>query len=1373
MTGVDMVGPGSFENVLEDNIIGRPSGADFLDTNSVGVAIEGGASNNEIIAGTNTAGLVTGGGNMISGNRLSGVVISGPDTARNLITSNFIGVDETGMNGDGNVGEGVRIEDGAHDNTVGELGLAPNVISANGDDGVFIFGSGTIRNQVINNQIGADVSGNKRAGDQSDGVAIEIGASDNVIANNTITSNSDDGVLIRDTGTSGNQVVNNSIGSLGDEFSSLDNNTGVHITAGASDNIVGYATTTGDANTIVGNVESGVAIDGAGTVGNTVVGNHISNNFDGVEIADFAAENMVYGNDVENSLADGVHVCTGASMNTIGGTLAGMVYSNEIKNNASHGVQIDSGASENMIGGTATGGGNLIARNEGDGIEIQGSGTTANVVQGNTITGLDQFGDFIHFENGVTIDSGASENTIGNENAGNIITLFDGDGVQVDGDTSVRNSIQANNIFNNQELGIDLGGDGVTPNAPGGPHVGPNNLQNYPVITNVTPGSVQFTLDSGANNIYTVDFYANAAPDKSNHGQGRTWLGSMTSASVNFPYTFTYSPVPGEPFISATATDFVGNTSEFSLTVGPEGVQALNGHLFVNVDPGQSFRLARDPVFPQFLDLGMDKTTVSIDPSAFAQIAVFGSAGSEIDIEDVPAGLPLSVTTSGQEMVNISPGARNLANIQSPVTIKGDGGGLTLNIYDASDPLADVYALGNSSFSDQLSAGILFGGVNNVNLIGSSLADTYNVLNTPGSASTAIYSNGGGDTINVEATAGPLTVYLPAVGNPEVNVSPTAQHLDTIAGNLNLVGQGFGTLVLDDQASTVARNYVLSSDGLAGGNSAQVGFSDLAKVSLHGTAFSDTVTVQSLPAAGVMLDGGGGSNTLIGPDVSNTWLLAQPNGVEGTLHNSLLFNSFSALIGGQGADRFVVPDGAFIPEFISGGDGANGGGSNTLDLSAWTKALTEHVMSSPFGGTVPGVVRAFALCQNVIGGQGDDRFLFDQGFGLTTVDGGPGNNTLDFSPYFASPLPAFGFSILGHDSGLVAGVIESFSNIQNLIGTQANDRFAFRGAAYLDGTIDGGGGSNAVFYTQATSNVTVNLRSGAASGVNLQGGSIPQPRGIRNVLSFVGSQSAPSTLIAPDTINTWTINGANSGNLGAYGFSSFGQLVGGAAADTFVFGQGGSITGTVDGGGGTNTLDYSKYTGNVTVELPLNRASLIEQGAAGGIANIVDVTGSIGNDLVVGDGNANVLIGGSGRNVLVGGAGSDTLDSSRSAGDNILIGGRTDFDTWPSALDAIFAEWTRTDLSFRDRYSDLNTGTNGTGASALNVVSGQLILLTPATNPGGTNGTVHADTSPDTLTGSNQIDPATGRRVHNWFFYDADDIVIGFLSSSDHNTKVR
>jgi hypothetical protein len=122
-----------------------------------------------------------------------------------------------------------------------------------------------------------------------------------------------------------------------------------------------------------------------------------------------------------------------------------------------------------------------------------------------------------------------------------------------------------------------------------------------------------------------------------------------------------------------------------------------------------------------------------------------------------------------------------------------------------------------------------------------------------------------------------------------------------------------------------------------------------------------------------------------------------------------------------------------------------------------------------------------------------------------------------------------------------------------------------------------------------------------------------------------------------------------------------------------------------------------------------------------------------------------------------------------------LIGGSTDWDTNIQALAAVMAEWTRTDLnprsSFQTRVADLQDG-SGT-AKPLNVVGGQLIVLTAATNPKSTNVTVHADKDADTLIGTILVDPTTGKRTHNWFFDDAaDPALVNFLSSSDRKQHV-
>jgi LPXTG-motif cell wall-anchored protein len=120
-------------------------------------------------------------------------------------------------------------------------------------------------------------------------------------------------------------------------------------------------------------------------------------------------------------------------------------------------------------------------------------------------------------------------------------------------------------------LGIDLGNDGVTANAPAGTvRVGANTLLNYPVLTKFTHGSaiIEGTYAGPASQTFTLDFYTNDAADPSGNGQGKTWIGSgqvTTDAAGQATFKFTFNVnVPEGQVISATATDSAGNTSEFS-----------------------------------------------------------------------------------------------------------------------------------------------------------------------------------------------------------------------------------------------------------------------------------------------------------------------------------------------------------------------------------------------------------------------------------------------------------------------------------------------------------------------------------------------------------------------------------------------------------------------------------------------------------------------------------------------------------------------------------------------------------------------------------------------------------------------------------------
>ena len=89
---------------------------------------------------------------------------------------------------------------------------------------------------------------------------------------------------------------------------------------------------------------------------------------------------------------------------------------------------------------------------------------------------------------GVVLDANATNNIVmRNTIAFNAAdAAVRGAGIEVIDGGSVGNVIDANSIFSNTGLGIDLGNDAVTLNTTDGPHVGPNDLQNFPVLTSVT-----------------------------------------------------------------------------------------------------------------------------------------------------------------------------------------------------------------------------------------------------------------------------------------------------------------------------------------------------------------------------------------------------------------------------------------------------------------------------------------------------------------------------------------------------------------------------------------------------------------------------------------------------------------------------------------------------------------------------------------------------------------------------------------------------------------------------------------------------------------------------------------------------------------------
>src|ERR1043166_7582959 len=129
-------------------------------------------------------------------------------------------------------------------------------------------------------------------------------------------------------------------------------------------------------------------------------------------------------------------------------------------------------------------------------------------------------------------------------------------------------AIFSNVFYSNSLIDIDIAGDGPSANDFGDQDIGPNEFQNFPIIVSVTRTAGETVVSGGLNSApataFTLQFFANGPAS----APGQRLLGTRTGVTTNnagdASFQFTFPVVTtAEEFITATATDPNGNTSEF------------------------------------------------------------------------------------------------------------------------------------------------------------------------------------------------------------------------------------------------------------------------------------------------------------------------------------------------------------------------------------------------------------------------------------------------------------------------------------------------------------------------------------------------------------------------------------------------------------------------------------------------------------------------------------------------------------------------------------------------------------------------------------------------------------------------------------------
>jgi len=175
---------------------------------------------------------------------------------------------------------------------------------------------------------------------------------------------------------------------------------------------------------------------------------------------------------------------------------------------------------------------------------------------------------------------------------GNRIAFNGGDGIAVIESNLERTQrgyagISRNSIYSNAGLGINLAPgwplDAVTPNDNLDTDSGPNELQNFPELAlNQTRDGIGITLRSKPNTHYRFEVFSSPGCDPSGYGEGKTylqpesWFGTPydlegTTDGKGELYVSASLTIPIDQVLTATATDPLGNTSEFSQCAGEAG----------------------------------------------------------------------------------------------------------------------------------------------------------------------------------------------------------------------------------------------------------------------------------------------------------------------------------------------------------------------------------------------------------------------------------------------------------------------------------------------------------------------------------------------------------------------------------------------------------------------------------------------------------------------------------------------------------------------------------------------------------------------------------------------------------------------------------
>jgi hypothetical protein len=778
--------------------------------------------------------------------------------------------------------------------------------------------------------------------------------------------------------------------------------------------------------------------------------------------------------------------------------------------------------------------------------------------------------------------------------------------------------------------------------------------------------------------------------------------------------------------------------------------------------------------------LNLDGTAYSYPTSTTSGFDIRTHAGNDT-VTGATIGTPLAIW-GGSGNDTFTGGAGNdtfTAGLGADV-IDGGGGTNTFAAYGGSS-----LTLTNTSFTGSGTATLK--NVQAANLTGGAGSNTFNVTGWTGGGTLT----GGGGTATVvavknanftlsntalSATDG-LHVALSGIGVANLT-GGTGNNTFTVGGwtGTGTITGGGGT---DTIAATKNANLSLTTTNLFGGDGMSLGLSAISLANLTGGPGNNTFTVSGWSGGGT-LTGGGGTDTVVATrnadfTLSNT-ALTTSDGLNLTLSGI----GIAKLTGGTGNNTFTVSG------WSGGGVLTGGGGTDTIaSTKNYNVTLANNSMVSGDGMSV--VLSGFSVA-NLTGGAANNTFTVSNWTGTGTLTGGGGTDTVLAVKDANFTLTNSALTVSDGTSWTLSSI-----GIARLFGGTSNNTFDISGWSGT-GSLTGNGGSDTVIATKDANFTISNAGIYATGGLSMSMGGIGVAKltgGTSNntftVSGWTGSATltgggGTDTVLAVKDYNFTLTNtaltttdgmavtlsaigkaslyiGSGTHTFNVSGWSGGGSLVVQSGTGTVVATKAAGFTissaGIRDDADGmlmslsglaaaqltiTGTtghkIDASKFPGRTTLVGGSGNDILIA-----GAGNSSLVAGS-GNDILVGGAGNDTLVGGAGRDLLIGGPGADSLVGG--TGGSLMVGGPTTYTSGSTinltALDAILAEWERTDETYATRVANLMNGGGSNGTYVLN------------------GSTVQDDHTVDTLAGG------SGTRADStfdWYVANQGDTVTG------------